>query len=172
MKTDKKVKYYQLRAEGKKQREAAELLGVSERTCRRWESEARSFSDTEVSNAMQLYAAQKTDQSKSTLAMFAMLESQLPNIDFSALPDKAKMELFLKFGRRIDELENKSKALPDEMQLEGLAGDMTDSNMTILEMQQKIYNLAAKGEITDEQARKKILLLTELRKSVTAADNW
>ena len=58
------------------------------------------------------------------------------------------------------------------MQLEGLAGDMTDSNMTILEMQQKIYNLAAKGEITDEQARKKILLLTELRKSVTAADNW
>lgn len=173
MKAERKVKYYQLRAEGKTQREAAAALGVSERTCRRWEQEARCFSDNEVKNAMKLYAAQKTDQTKSTIAMYAMLESQLPNIDFAALPDKVKMELFLKYGRRIDELENKGRALPEEMQLENLSGDVADDITSIIEMQQKIYNMAARGELTDEQARKKILLLSEIKKSsISANDNW
>lgn len=172
MKSEKKVKYYQLRAEGKLQREAAELLGVSDRTCRRWESEARSISNNEVNNAMKLYAAQKADQTRSTIAMFAMLESELPSIDFSELSAKAKMELFLKYGRRIDELENKGRALPAEMQIKELDGSVTENNALIMEMQKDIYNMAARGEITDEQARKKMMLLSEMRKAVAASDDW
>ena len=173
MNTDKKILFYQLRSEGKTQKAAAAALGVSTRTCRRWEREARSFSQQDAENAKRLYSAQLLDQNKSTLAIFAMLESNLANIDFSSLSDKAKLELFLKYGRRVDELENKAQALPEALQLSGLENATQDEgSATILEMQQRLYNMAAAGEITDEQARKKIALLTEIRKTVAAADNW
>lgn len=173
MNTDKKLKFYQLRSEGHSQKAAAAALGVSTRTCRRWEREARSITQQEAENAKRLYSAQLQDQNKSTLAVYAMLESSLASIDFSSLSDKAKLELLLKYGRRIDELENKAHAMPEDVQINGLENaDKFEGNITILEMQQRLYNMAAAGEITDEQARKKIALLTELRKSVAAADSW
>lgn len=173
MNTDKKLKFYQLRSEGHSQKAAAAALGVSTRTCRRWEREARSITQQEAENAKRLYSAQLVDQNKSTLAIYAMLESSVTSIDFSSMSDRAKLELLLKYGRRVDELENKPHAMPEEMKLNGLEKVTQDEgNLTILEMQQRLYNMAAAGEITDEQARKKIALLSELRKSVAAADSW
>lgn len=79
----------------------------------------------------------------------------------------------MKYGRRMDEIDNKAPKLPEDVKLNGIASeDMQTGNLTILQLQERLYNMAAAGEITDEQARKKIALLTELRKSVAAADQW
>lgn len=172
MKTEKKIKYYQLRAEGKKQKEAAELLGVSERTCRRWEQEARSFSEDAAETAKKLYGAKLVNQTASTTAIFAMLESEAAALDFAEISPAKKLDLLLKYGRRLDELENKAPASPEALKLDGLDElDEETAKAEILKMQTKLFNMAAAGEITDEQARKKIALLTELRKSIDA-NGW
>jgi len=170
MKTEKKIKYYQLRAEGKKQKDAAEMLGVSERTCRRWEQEARSFSEDAADTAKKLYGAKLINQNASTTAIYAMLESEIATLNFDELSPAKKLDLLLKYGRRLDELESKAApAEPEALTLDGLdALDDETAKAEIIKMQTRLYNMAAAGEITDEQARKKIALLTELRKSVDA----
>lgn len=173
MKTEKKIKYYQLRAEGKKQKEAAELLGVSERTCRRWEQEARSFSEDAAETAKKLYGAKLVNQTASTTAIFAMLESEAAALDFAEISPAKKLDLLLKYGRRLDELENKEPKPAADIKLKGLSDeDSQSANIAVLALQEKIYNKAAAGELSDEEARKKIALLTEIRKSITAADIW
>lgn len=172
MKTEKKLLYYQMREQGSTQKEAAAALGVSERTCRRWEKEARAELDTDTENARKAYSA-KLDQKRSVAAAFAKLEKAISSIDFEKLSDSQKLNFLLKYGRRFDEIDSKAPKMPECVKLQGIASEDKQSGITaILELQEKIYNMAAEGEITDEEARKKIALLTEVRKSVTVADIW
>ena len=172
MNTEKKLAFYEMRTAGKTQKEAAAALGVSERTCRRWEKEARAQLDADTENAKRAYSA-KLDQKRSVAEAFTKLEKAITSIDFDNLSDAQKLELLLKYGRRMDEIDSRAPKMPEDVKLNGIAGeDMQTGNITILELQEKLFNMAAAGEITDEQARKKIALLTELRKSVAAADQW
>ena len=173
MKTEQKVKFYQLRAEGKMQKECAEILKISDRTCRRWEREAKLFSEDAAETAKKLYVSKKLNQNESTAAIFSMLESEAAELDFSKISEAKKLDLLLKYGRRLDELESKAPAEQTGLTLGNLAElDEATAATEIIRMQTKLYNMAANGEISDELARKKIALLTELRKSVTVADNW
>lgn len=170
MKTDKKILFYEMREQGKTQKEAAAALGVSDRTCRRWEQQARAELDKDAENAKKVYSAH-LDQKRSVLDTFAKLEKAIAEIDLDELTTAQKLDLLLKYGRRLDDLDSKRSTLPAETILQGL--DELDSQtgaQTILAMQQRLYNMAANGEITDEQARKKIALLSEIRKTIDAAD--
>ena len=172
MNTEKKIAFYEMRTAGKTQKEAAAALGVTERTCRRWEKEARAQLDADAENAKRAYSA-KLDQKRSVAEAFTKLEKAINSIDFDNLSDGQKLELLLKYGRRMDEIDSKAPKMPEDIKLAGIAeADKQSGELTILELQEKLFNMAAAGEITDEQARKKIALLTELRKSVTAADVW
>ena len=170
MSADKKITYYELRQQGKTQKAAAAALGVSVRTCKRWEAEARSFTDQDAENAKKVYSAH-LDQKRSIAEAFTKLEKAITSIDFDNLTDAQKLDLLLKYGRRMDEIDSKRSTLPAETLLKGLdEQDRETGAQTVLAMQQRLYNMAAAGEITDEQARKKIALLAEIRKTIDAAD--
>ena len=164
MKQGAKKQYYILRAEGKTQAAAAAALGVSERTCRRWEAETKKQQQQEIEDAQAQYISQK----QSIKDAYTKLENAMLAIDFDNLAPEKILDLLLKYGRRLDELEAQAPTMPT---LHGLAEtDAQSANTAILEMQETLFNMAAEGKISDEQARKKIALLSELRKSATTAN--
>lgn len=170
MKLEQKIKYYELREQGKTQKEAAEQLEVSDRTCRRWEKEARKELEENHKNAQKAYTAH-LKQKNNVLEAYEKLEKAIESIDFEKLSDSQKLEFALKYGRRLDDLDKKRSKLPTDITLTGLE-EMTkeESDLFILKTQQKLFNMAAMGEITNEEAQKKIALLSEIRKTVDTTD--
>ena len=170
---EEKLRYYELRKiEGFTQKQAAAELGISERTCRRWEREAREQLEQNTESAKRSYSA-KLEEKRSVAQALSKLADAITSIDFDNLADAQKLELLLKYGRRWGEIESKSAKMPENVKLSGIEHLDRDTAATeIIRMQTKLYNMAASGEISDELARKKIAQLTELRKSVTVADNW
>ena len=110
-------------------------------------------------------------QKNNVLEAYEKLEKAIESIDFEKLSDSQKLEFALKYGRRLDDLDKKRSKLPTDITLTGLE-EMTkeESDLFILKTQQKIFNMAAMGEITNEEAQKKIALLSEIRKTVDTTD--
>ena len=168
---EEKLRYYELREiEDMTQREAAAALGISERTCRRWEREAREQLEQDTESAKRSYSA-KLEEKRSVAQALSKLADAITSIDFDNLTDAQKLELLLKYGRRWGEIESKSAKMPKNVELSGLESlDRETAATEIIRMQERLFNMAASGIIDDETARKKIAQLAEIRKSVTVAD--
>lgn len=168
---EEKLRYYELREiEGMTQKQAAAELGISERTCRRWEREAREQLEQDTESAKRSYSA-KLEEKRSVAQALSKLADAITSIDFDNLTDAQKLELLLKYGRRWGEIESKSAKMPENVKLSGLEQlDKETGAKTILEMQERLFNMAASGIIDDETARKKIAQLAEIRKTIDAAD--
>lgn len=166
-KIEEKAQYYELRAQGKKQQECADILNVSIRTCRRWEKEAKGDVEANAENAKKAYAA-KLEEKKNAANVYKKLWQAVESIDIEKLPDDKKLDFVLKYGRRQDEIE---KALPKKIKVKKISAEELDgaeAQHELFTTAVEIFNKANSGIITQEEAKQALKMLDDVRKHNTA----
>lgn len=167
---ERNARYYAMRADGAKQKEAAAACGISARTAQRLEAQARSGTTAaDVESARAGYVARLTaDQQEATRDIISRLAMQAAKISFDDLPPAEVLKLLLRFMRYSRELANETPYNA----LEGLQnGGKIESNADVLTAQNDALRALANGEISGDKARQLLSLLTSARKNVAAADN-
>ena len=168
---EQKARYYAMRTDGARQKDAAAAVGISSRTAQRWDAAARGMTTEEdAERARQGYAAKlAADQQDATREIIDKLARAAARIDFDELPPAETLKLLLRFMRYSREL---ADALPYEGASGALSGDIDAARVEVLEAQESVLQALASGDISEGKARQLLALLSEIRKSAAAADGW
>ena len=167
---EQKARYYSMRTDNVRQKEAAAAVGISTRTAQRWDAAARGTTTAAVEQARLGYAAKlAADQQEATAAIIDKLARSVSRIDFDELPPAETLKLLLRFMRYSREL---ADALPYNGASGILSGDIDAARAEVLEAQENVLKALASGEISEDKARHLLAALSEIRKSAAAADGW
>lgn len=164
------TRYYAMRADGIRQKDAAAACGISARTAQRLDAAARATTADDVEQARQGYAAKlAADQQEATREIIDKLARAAAGINFDELPPAEVLKLLLRFMRYSREL---ADAMPYKIDLDGITADLDGGRVTVLEAQESVIKALASGEISDDKARRLLSCLAEIKKTVAAADGW
>lgn len=168
---EQKARYYAMRTDGARQKDAAAACGISSRTAQRWEAAARGTTTADdAERARQGYAAKlASDQAAACDEIIDKLARAVSKIDFEELPPAETLKLLLRFMRYSREL---ADVEPFNVNLDGITEDIDGGRVTVLQAQESVYKALASGEISPDKARQMLAALSEIRKSVSAADGW
>lgn len=171
---EQKARYYAMRTDGARQKEAAEAVGVSTRTAQRWEAAARGTTTADdAERARQGYAAKlAADQAAACDEIIDKLARAVSKIDFEELPSTEALKLLLRFMRYSREL---ADAMPYEGASGALSGDIDAARVEVLEAQESVLQALASGDISEGKARRMLALLAESQKILARdekLDGW
>ena len=168
---EQKARYYAMRTDGARQKDAAAACGISSRTAQRWEAAARGPTTADAAErARQGYSAKlAADQAAACDEIIDKLARAVSRIDFDELPPAETLKLLLRFMRYSREL---ADAMPYEGASGALSGDIDAARVEVLEAQESVLQALASGDISEGKARHILAVLAEIRKSAAAADGW
>lgn len=171
---EQKARYYAMRTDGARQKEAAEAVGVSTRTAQRWEAAARGTTTADdAERARQGYAAKlAADQAAACDEIIDKLARAVSKIDFEELPPTEALKLLLRFMRYSREL---ADAEPFNGNMDGITEDIDGGRVTVLQAHESVYKALASGEISEGKARRMMALLAESQKILARdekLDGW
>lgn len=171
---EQKARYYAMRTDGARQKDAAAAVGISARTAQRWEAAARGTTTADdAERARQGYAAKlAADQAAACDEIIDKLARAVTRIDFDELPPAETLKLLLRFMRYSREL---ADAEPFNVNLDGITEDIDGGRVTVLQAQESVYKALASGDISEGKARRMLALLAESQKILARdekLDGW
>lgn len=166
---EQKARYYAMRMDGARQKDAAAACGISSRTAQRWEAAARGTTTAEdAERARQGYAAKlAADQAAACDEIINKLARAVARIDFDELPPAETLKLLLRFMRYSREL---ADAMPYEGASSALSGDIDAARV-----EENVLQALASGDISEGKARRMLALLAESQKILARdekLDGW
>ena len=156
-KTEQKLAYIKLRAEGKSYRAIEAEIGIAKSTCSEWEKELRSDIDElkresleEIYNSYGMAREARIRRIGETLNK---IDSALEEIDFKAIPPEKLLDFKLKYQAALKE--EYAATTPEAQEATGAPKD----TLTAI---QDLYRRLTTGETTTDQAKSELTVIDHM----------